>query len=133
MHCDRITNMKTINLAQLGKPNHHWESWIRGLHEAGFNIRIANPLAMELQEIFARPGDVVLLDGTLPNLHRFIAKACARCPEAHVIVATDFPSSSIYQAVMNYEGVVYFSGPLTADRFTKIVCETAAHDIPHLA
>jgi len=85
-------------------------------------------MAMEVQSVHARPGDVVLLDGMLPNLQRFIERTCAHCPEAHVVIVTDVHSFSIYYEVLHQGGATYFSGPMDAEQFAETIREIAGHD-----
>ena len=90
-------------------------------------------MAMELQAVHARSGDVVLVDGMLPNLRRFISRTLSRCPEAHVIVVTDIYSFAVYYEVLHLGGANYFSGPMDAERFVETIQETTEHDQFHAA
>lgn len=82
--------MKKINIA-LGEgcSSQPWNRWIQELIQAGFEISIGTPLAMELLTIYARPGEIVLLDAMLPHLARFIERTHAQCPNACIVVASD--------------------------------------------
>ena len=88
---------------------------------------------MELQYVAARPDDVVLLDGMLPNLQRFIARTYSRCPGAHIIVVTDVRSFSIYYEVLRHGGATYFSGPMTAEQFVETIREITEYDEIYVA
>ena len=113
--------MKNIHIAQLGKPSRQWQAWIKALAGAGFEIKAVNPLAMELQVFRAQPDDIVLLDGMLPNLVRFIQRVCALCPDVQVIVATEVDSFTVKYEVMNLNGAIYVSGPMPGDQFAATV------------
>lgn len=120
--------MNKIYIAQLGKPNIQWKAWLQALVNSGFELHAVSPLAMELQAFCGRPGDILLLDGMLPRLSRFIQRTCARTPEATVIVATEGDSLPVKHEVMNLDGATYFSGPMSADRFVESIHRVALQD-----
>lgn len=118
--------MKKIILAQLGKPSRQWQVWIDALAESeDFEINAVHLLSMELQKIHADPGDVVLFDGMLPNLSRFIQRTRAQSPDAHIIVATDVESFVIRYEIMHVHEIIFFSGPLGADQFLEALRSVA--------
>lgn len=121
--CFSARLMKTINIAQYGSPGSQWRQWIKALAEAEFEVCTVNPLSMELPAGSMCCGDVVLVDGMLPNLRRFVEHLHDQCPGIHVVVATEERSFTIRYEVMLLKEAVYVSGPMSGRDFTEAVLE----------
>ncbi|MDF7798670.1 hypothetical protein P4C99_04300 [Pontiellaceae bacterium B1224] len=113
--------MKTIRLVQMGTPSRQWAGWIEALEDAGFTMCNVTPMALELQSIYAKPGEIVLFDGMLPNLSRFIERTCAQNPEVHVVVATEIDSFTVKYEVLLTNGAIYISAPANSDALVKAI------------
>lgn len=72
---------------------------------------------MELQTVFARPGEIVLLDGRLPNLSRFIKRTHDSCPNVHIVVASD--ADSLPEEPLSSIGVHYIPGSVPPRELVK--------------
>ena len=113
--------MKKVLIAQLGVPSIQWQAWIHALAIAGFETHSVSPLAIELQSLLVPPGHVLLIDGMMPRLSRFIQHTCAQSPDATIIVATETDSFTVKYEVLNQDGAIYVSGPMPADQFAATV------------
>jgi hypothetical protein len=109
--------MKKINIIRGSGSGRHWKQWIKEFAKAGYEIVSGNPMAMELQTIFARPGEIVLFDALLPNLPRFIERTYARCPDAFIVVAHD--ADELPEELPRSSQAYYISAPLTPADFVK--------------
>lgn len=107
--------MVKVNIVQVGQQTDCWTEWVRGLSCDGFEVRYFNPLAIELQQFDARPGEVVLFNGGLPNLPKALERTRRRNPEAHIVSASESSQTSNTDSY----GIFHISGPVSPMRFAK--------------
>ena len=113
--------MKTINIVVTGSRGNQWRYWIGALAGAGYQINIVDLFLIESKSIAIERGDIILLDGMIPNLSRSISHLCILYPETQVVVASVAKSFSIHYEVLQSEGAIYISGPMPPEKFVESI------------
>ena len=116
-------------IARLGRPSRQWQAWVDALDDIGYKIDWVGLLAMELQRFRVRRGDVVVLDGMLPNITRFIQRINSQDKDTCIIVAAEVEDPKIEHDVKLLKGVFYISGPMPAEHFAEAIKKAVSQEM----
>lgn len=112
--------MEELKVVAKTELSEQWQEWMEALVAADFEIRKLTPDHFESPPYDPLPGKIFIVDGMLPDLTMIALGIVSQCPDAHIIVATECDSFTIYYEAMQI-GAVYLPDSKSPEHFVKAV------------